>query len=504
MASMTISGLRSSLCRAAPGCGAAMSLARSYPSNYFFCSPSLHISANPTLCKQSPELSSQFLPSVASFVQLRSGYSNAVVTVNAQHRNISAVVEAERQNDAETRGGLAGSSNVPKLPTKFRMDAKTGAFQQLPMVSPAYEILGSALRKARMVRPTKGIMNVAKRERNRGAKQLDALIKELALPLKMYLQRFPRRQELHAYESALLELTLGEGKYEEVLERVDYLRKKVLDTGKNWASLCAKSTTKQEAEERLKEGFTKLEEVFNRYGQAVDDLKEHAKILRAMPVISLRTPTLCLVGAPNVGKSSLVRILSSGKPEICNYEFTTRGISIGHFEVDSRRFQVTDTPGLLERPDEERNNMEQLTLAALSHLPTSILYVHDLTGECGSSAAKQFQIYKVIKGRYSDRPWLDVVSKADLLSPPLSSSSLDSDSIDSYVAAGPNGALRVSVETGEGVDELIQRVHALLVKAHPDESKDEDSTWDKAQQDDADAKAVQEFYYPAWPTKQEN
>jgi hypothetical protein len=39
--------------------------------------------------------------------------------------------------------------------------------------------------------------------------------------------------------------------------------------------------------------------------------------LRAMPVMSLRTPTLCLVGAPNVGKSSLVRILSSGKPEVC-------------------------------------------------------------------------------------------------------------------------------------------------------------------------------------------
>jgi len=36
-----------------------------------------------------------------------------------------------------------------------------------------------------------------------------------------------------------------------------------------------------------------------------------------MPVVHPRTPTVCLVGAPNVGKSSLVRILSSGKPEVC-------------------------------------------------------------------------------------------------------------------------------------------------------------------------------------------
>lgn len=35
-----------------------------------------------------------------------------------------------------------------------------------------------------------------------------------------------------------------------------------------------------------------------------------------MPEVDLETPTLCLVGAPNVGKSSLVRELSTGKPEV--------------------------------------------------------------------------------------------------------------------------------------------------------------------------------------------
>lgn len=44
---------------------------------------------------------------------------------------------------------------------------------------------------------------------------------------------------------------------------------------------------------------------------------EILQVLRAMPVVDLDMPTLCLVGAPNVGKSSLVRILSTGKPEVC-------------------------------------------------------------------------------------------------------------------------------------------------------------------------------------------
>ena len=44
--------------------------------------------------------------------------------------------------------------------------------------------------------------------------------------------------------------------------------------------------------------------------------KNWLQTLRAMPVVDLETPTLCLVGAPNVGKSSLVRVLSTGKPEV--------------------------------------------------------------------------------------------------------------------------------------------------------------------------------------------
>lgn len=38
---------------------------------------------------------------------------------------------------------------------------------------------------------------------------------------------------------------------------------------------------------------------------------------------------------------------------------------------------------------EDRNNLEKLTLAVLSHLPTAVLYVHDLTGECGMSPSDQ-------------------------------------------------------------------------------------------------------------------
>ncbi|XP_056162504.1 nucleolar GTP-binding protein 1 isoform X2 [Syzygium oleosum] len=315
-----------------------------------------------------------------------------------------------------------------------------GAFQKLPMVMPSVDILYSALRKAKRISPTKGIANVAKRERNKGAKQLDALMKELAAPLKVYVDNFPKKKYLHPYERSLVELTLGDGNYEEVLMKVDTLRKKVTSVGKEHASLCAKT-------------------------------------LRAMPVIDLETPTLCLVGAPNVGKSSLVRILSTGKPEVCNYPFTTRGILMGHIALNFQHFQVTDTPGLLRRHDEDRNNLEKLTLAVLSHLPTAILYVHDLTGECGMSPSNQYLIYKEIKERFNDHLWLDVISKSDLLqeSPVVfvsEDTTADDDEMVQYRKKGPDGAIHVSVKSEEGLNELKQSVHKLLV-AQMDKIKDE-------------------------------
>ncbi|XP_078440475.1 P-loop containing nucleoside triphosphate hydrolases superfamily protein isoform X2 [Wolffia australiana] len=387
-----------------------------------------------------------------------SGPSNLCTLVR---RRISSVIYVTQELQLSTKEASAkGDTAADKKPLKAPISV--GAFQMLPMVMPSEDLIMSAKRKARRVGPSKGIVNIAKREKNKAAKQLDALMKEIAVPLRLYLEKFPKRYLLHPYERSLIELTFGEGHYEEVLGRVDSLRKRILSVGKEHASLCAQSSTKREAEERLDEGVKSLEHTFHLQRHAVEDLLNIAKALRAMPVVDPSIPTLCLVGAPNVGKSSLVRILSTGKPEVCNYPFTTRGILMGHISIDYAHFQVTDTPGLLNREDEKRNNLEKLTLAVLSHLPTAVLYVHDLTGDCGTSPSNQFALYKEIRERFKDHIWLDVVSKCDLLHLPDRITESD-DELENYKSFGPPGSMRVSVKSELGLDELKGRVHDLLM-----------------------------------------
>ncbi|GLC36316.1 hypothetical protein PLESTB_000774700 [Pleodorina starrii] len=290
-----------------------------------------------------------------------------------------------------------------------------GQLQCVPHVISSLEHLGSARKRASKVTPSAGIKNEAERERSRAARRLDTLMKELSVPLGRYLAGFPAPARLHPFEGALLALTVGEGAYTAALQRVDKLRRAVQEVGKGAAGRAAQAPNKAAATALSEEGAEAIEAVFSAGARHVDALKEIAKKLRSLPSLDTSLPTLALVGAPNVGKSSLVNILSSGTPEVCNYPFTTRSIKMGHFYLDSQKHQVTDTPGLLRRPDVERNRMEQLTLAALGCLDTAVLFVLDLTEECGTSVDDQWAIRQEVRARFPDRPWIDVLSKADML-----------------------------------------------------------------------------------------
>jgi nucleolar GTP-binding protein len=249
---------------------------------------------------------------------------------------------------------------------------------------------------------------------------------------------------LHPFDAALLDLTVAGGArgYAACLKRVDSLRKSLQQTGKQLAGRASSAANAAAARQLLEEGTAELERLFSRNAGCVRDLANAARRLRRLPQVDPTLPTVALVGAPNVGKSSLVRRLSSGAPTVCDYPFTTRSVALGHFyaprlsaleegndddeeeqekrqkQQSLRRHQVTDTPGLLDRDDPERNAMERLTLACVAHLPeAAVLFVVDLTEGCGQSVAAQWRVRTRLRRAFPDRAWVDVVSKADLLEP---------------------------------------------------------------------------------------
>jgi len=101
-----------------------------------------------------------------------------------------------------------------------------------------------------------------------------------------------------------------------------------------------------------------------------------------LPDIRPDEPAIVIAGYPNVGKSSFVNRVTRASNQIAEYPFTTKGVQIGHFERDHVRYQIVDTPGLLDRPEDERNDIERQAVSALEHLADVVVFVLDPSGDC--------------------------------------------------------------------------------------------------------------------------
>ena len=103
-----------------------------------------------------------------------------------------------------------------------------GVFQRIPQVPSSESHIKSALRKANRLQGNKKIKGKLQHARNLSARKLDALTKEIAVPLGAVVKGFPACSRMHPFEQALLDLTIGAGVYEKRLQQLDNLRKSCL------------------------------------------------------------------------------------------------------------------------------------------------------------------------------------------------------------------------------------------------------------------------------------
>ncbi|KAB1187375.1 MULTISPECIES: GTPase [Haloferax] len=160
--------------------------------------------------------------------------------------------------------------------------------------------------------------------------------------------------------------------------------------------------------------------------------------LKNLPDIRPDEPAIVVAGYPNVGKSSFVNTVTRASNEIARYPFTTKGVQIGHFDRNRIRYQIIDTPGLLDRPEDERNDIERQAVSALEHLGDAVIFVADASEECGYPIESQLELRDAVQARFEERniPVLTVCNKSDR------STDMEAD-------------LYMSVETGENVDAVL-------------------------------------------------
>lgn len=97
------------------------------------------------------------------------------------------------------------------------------------------------------------------------------------------------------------------------------------------------------------------------------------------------------------------------------YAFTTKSLYVGHTDYKYLRWQIIDTPGILDHSLEERNVIEMQAVTALAHLRACILYFLDPSEQCGHSLEEQIKLFNSIKPLFTNKPLIIVANKCDIL-----------------------------------------------------------------------------------------
>jgi len=173
-----------------------------------------------------------------------------------------------------------------------------------------------------------------------------------------------------------------------------------------------------------------------------------------------------LVGFPNVGKSTLLSVVSKAHPKIANYHFTTLFPNLGVVYVtEGVSFVMADIPGIIEGASEGAG----LGHDFLRHIDRCRLLVHlvDVSGSEGRDPIEDFETINRELEDYNpelaSRPQIIVANKCDLL--PEGSELLDE--FRDYVETLGYRMFELSAATHQGVQELVKAIAAELKELPP-------------------------------------
>ncbi|MFX1464637.1 MAG: GTPase, partial [Promethearchaeota archaeon] len=178
----------------------------------------------------------------------------------------------------------------------------------------------------------------------------------------------------------------------------------------------------KEGDKLRRAAFGRISSIINKQNDTLQYLNEIRGRLREIPSIDYVIPCVVVAGYPNVGKSSIVKNISTNKKiEIKEYPFTTKKLNMGHLEIERRfdkiKIQILDTPGILDRPMAKRNQIELQAILALRLISDLIIFVFDPTLTSGYNIDSQIELYYEIKQKFSKEREIEliiVINKMDL------------------------------------------------------------------------------------------
>lgn len=232
--------------------------------------------------------------------------------------------------------------------------------------------------------------------------------------LSTIIDEFPRLDDIHPFYGDLLHVLYNKDHYKLALGQINTARNLIGKISKDYVKLLKYGDSLYRCKTLKVAALGRMCTVIKRVGPSLAYLEQIRQHMARLPSIDPNTRTILICGYPNVGKSSFINKITRADVDVQPYAFTTKSLFVGHTDYKYLRYQVIDTPGILDRPFEDRNIIEMCSITALAHLRAAVLFFLDISGSCGYSIAQQAALFHSIKSLFMNKPLVIVCNKTDL------------------------------------------------------------------------------------------
>ncbi|KAI0565900.1 Nucleolar GTP-binding protein [Gracilaria domingensis] len=232
--------------------------------------------------------------------------------------------------------------------------------------------------------------------------------------LSQILNDFPKFDELHPFYADLLNVLYDRDHYKLALGQLATARSLIDGIARDYVRLLKYADSLYRCKCLKRAALGRMCTLVSRHKKNLAYLEQVRQHLARLPSIDPATRTLLIAGFPNVGKSSFINKITRADVDVQPYAFTTKSLFVGHCDYKYLRWQVIDTPGILDHELEARNTIEMQSITALAHLRACVLFFVDPSEQCGYSLEKQHSLFKSIMPLFANKPVIVVATKTDL------------------------------------------------------------------------------------------